>query len=254
MKRNILNKVVVYGALVLATFTTSCASKRNAAVSKKTKAETEMVNNSIRSFEMNNLTFHSFSGRAKAKIKMDNNTHDATAHIRMQKDKAIWISVTALLNIEVARVLITPDSVQILTKFPKRESIKKPFSYIYQYTNPGVSFSTLQDVLIGNLSTDLLRSEGVQVATADEEVIIAGKKNDLSFQYGMNELKRPFATRLADERANQQLEVSYGDFGTFDGYVFPQRFVLKVAGEGVDILANLQYNRVTFNESLDMPF
>lgn len=238
--------------MLLALLFSSCGSKRSA--SRGVNPTAVALDNTVKSFEMSNLTFHTFSGRAKAKIEFEDNKHDATAHIRIDRDKAIWISVTSLFNIEVARVLITPDSVRILNKFPRRELIEKPFSYIYQYVNPGMSFRTLQDILVGNVSTELLRSEEVQIATSDEEVIIVGSKGGLTFQYGMNEFQRPFATIIEDKQIDQQLDVAYNQYSDVDGHVFPQRFVLHIAGDGMEIKADLEYNRLRFNERIDMPF
>lgn len=252
MKRNILSKSLGF-LVLLAVFFSSCGSKRNA--SKGVNPAAVEVDNTVKSFEMSNLTFHTFSGRAKAKVELDGDKHDATAHIRMDRDKAIWISITSLFNIEVARVLITPDSVKILNKFPRRELIEKPFSYIYQYVNEGMSFRTLQDILVGNVSTELLRSEQVQIATSDdEEVIVIGSKGGLAFQYGMTKFQRPYATIIEDRQVDQQLDVAYNQYSEINGHVFPQRFVLHIAGDGLDIKADLEYNRLTFNERVDMPF
>lgn len=251
MKRSILNKGIIFYILLLMFFS-SCGTKRNA--SKNVNPTAVEMDNTVKSFEMSNLTFHTFSGRAKAKVEFENNKHDATAHIRIDRDKAIWISVTSLFNIEVARMLITPDSVRILNKFPRRELIEKPFSYIYQYVNPGMSFRTLQDILVGNVSTELLRSEEIQIATSEEEVIIVGSKGGLTFQYGMNEFQRPFATMIEDRKIDQQLEVAYNQYSDVNGHVFPQRFVLHIVGDGLQIKADLEYNRLTFNERVDMPF
>src|SRR5690606_9829395 len=108
-----------------------------------------------------------FSGRAKTKIEMGKNIQDVTLNVRIERDKAIWLSVTAILGVEVARILITPDSVKILNKL-QGEYIAKPFHYIYNYTNRGVTFAILQDLLMANVSSNLLRTNDVQVASATD--------------------------------------------------------------------------------------
>ncbi len=242
--------------LLVAVFTSACSSKRKLAKKQEDldKTTAVAVDNSIKTFEMSNLDYLTFSGRAKAKVAFDKATHDATAHIRIERDKAIWISVTALLNIEVARVLITPDSIKIQTKYPKKELIAKRFSYVYNFINPSLSFKSLQDILVGNLSTELLRAGQVQVASSGEDVVIVGAKNSLNFQYGMNEKNRPYASKMEDRKLAQVLDIAYQEYVSTNGHLFPQHCVLKVQGEGLNLQADLRYNRLTFNEKIDMPF
>lgn len=232
----------------------SCSSRRKTAKGGKVPTAEVAADNSIKTFELSNLDYFTFSGRAKAKVTMGKSSHDATAHIRIQRDKAIWISVTALLNIEVARVLITPDSIKIQTKYPKKETIARPFSYVYNYINPGITFKSLQDILVGNLSAELLRSSQVQVASSGDDVVIMGAKENLLFQYGMNAQNRPYATKIEDKQLGQLLDASYDQYSSFEGHIFPQRFILNVQSDGLQVKADLQYNRLIFNEKLEIPF
>lgn len=240
--------------LIVGMVASSCSSRRKTVKGGEVPTAEVSTDNSIKTFEMSNLDYFTFSGRAKAKVTMDKSTHDATAHIRIQRDKAIWISITALLNIEVARVLITPDSIKIQTRYPKKELISRPFSYVYNYINPGITFKSLQDILVGNLSAELLRSSQVQVASSGDDVVIVGVKENLMFQYGMNPQNRPYATKIEDKQLGQLLDASYDQYSSFDGHIFPQRFILNVRGEGLQVKADLQYNRLMFNEKVEMPF
>lgn len=249
MRKGILNKAGIW-LLFMLLLASSCASRKNAT---KVAESTVTTDRSIRSFEMNNLSFHTLSARAKAKISLWQKNHDVTANIRIDHGKKIWISVTAVLGIEAARILITPDSVRIINRF-RGEYIAKPFSYIYQFTNPSITFRTLQDIILGNTSVELLRSGDVQLASNEDEVFIVGKKNELAFQYGMNKLLRPQVFKLDDISARQQMEVAYEQYGDVNGYIFPQRLALNVRGEDVALQADLEYNRVQFDEVIEFPF
>lgn len=234
---------------------TSCKTKRKMTMpSHDTPTEISAANAaSIKTFEMNNLDFHTFSGRAKTKIEMGKNVHDVTLNVRIERNKAIWLSVTAILGVEVARVLITPDSVKILNKL-QGEYIAKPFVYIYNYTNPGITFATLQDLLMANVSSNLLRTENIQVASATDEFIVVGIKEQLSYQYRINKENRPFNFILQEVGGTHNLEAFYGNYANTDGYNFPQNIALNIVGEDVSLKAQLGYNRVTFNENIEMPF
>lgn len=250
MKRNILSKLSLVLAVLILAY--SCASKKSA-VKKDNSGITAKGKDLLSTYELNNLNFITFSGRAKAKVQYGEESQNVTLNVRMERDKAIWISVTALLGIEVARVIITPDSVKIMNRL-QSEYVAKPFSYIYKYTNPGVSFKMLQDILIGNISTELLRTDQLQIATSDDDVQVIGVKEGLTFHYGVNKSNRPFAFNLMELGKSNKLDVQYSDFAVIDGHNFPQRFTLNIEGSGVKVSSDMLYNKSEFNNTVELPF
>lgn len=233
---------------------TSCKTKRISMPSNDTSGEISVADAAnIKTFELNNLDFYTFSGRAKTKVELDKKVHDVTLNVRIERDEAIWLSVSAILGIEVARVLITPDSIKILNRL-QGEYIVKPFAYIYAYTNRDVTFAMLQDLLMANVSSNLLRAADVQVATATDEFIVVGIKEQLSYQYRINKENRPFNFILQEVGGIQNLEAFYGDYVNTNGYNFPQNIALNIVGENVSLKAQLDYSRVSFNGNMQMPF
>jgi hypothetical protein len=57
------------------------------------------------------LKYNWFFAKAKIEIEDSKNNNTVNAIIRMKKDSVIWISLNAILGIEVSRILITPDTV-----------------------------------------------------------------------------------------------------------------------------------------------
>jgi len=251
VRRNIWTKLgfLVLTVLIIA----SCASKKRVAKKDELLPRASTEAELLKNYELSNLNFHTFSGRAKAKLQVGEESHNATVNIRMDRDKSIWISVTALLGVEAARVLITPDSVKIMNKL-RGEYIAKPFSYIYNYTNKGVSFRMLQDILVGNMTVDLLRTDQLQVATSSDDVQVIGIKDGLTFHYGVNNKNRPFTFNLIELGKNQKLETTYSDFADISGYNFPQRFTLNIEGAGDKVSADMLYNKSEFNSAVETPF
>ncbi|WP_313513622.1 DUF4292 domain-containing protein [Sphingobacterium sp.] len=250
MRRNILSKIsLVLAVLMLAS---ACASKK-ASVKKEDAAATAKGKDLLSTYELNNLNFITFSGRAKARVQFGEETQNVTLNVRMERDKAIWISVTALLGIEAARVLITPDSVKIINRL-QSEYIAKPFSYIYRYTNPGISFRMLQDILVGNISTEMLRTDQLQIATSEDDVQVIGVKDGLTFHYGVNKSNRPTLFNLMELGKSNKLEAQYSEFAVIDGHNFPQRFTLNIEGSGAKVSSDMLYNKSEFNKSVELNF
>lgn len=245
------NKIVIVGLGIA--ILTSCVARKTTS-KLPASSEATAISSSTTDYLINNLDFHSFSGRAKAKVEMGKDNQDVTIHIRIQRNKAIWMSVTGtFLNVEGVRLLITPDSVKIMNKL-QGEYIAKPFSYIHRYTGAGVSFGVLQDLLLANVSSDLLRTEKLTVAQATEDVQIVGVKEDLAFQYSLNDKYRPKVFRMTPVGTSNSLEAYYSSFNEVTGYNFPQNQNIKLKAPSIDVTAILNYNKIEFNQELDMPF
>lgn len=229
----------------------SCASKRKTVNNSNVHTSVIATNEG---YSINNLDFRTFNGRAKTRIEFGEEKQDVTMHVRIDRDKAIWISVTAtLINHEVARILITPDSIKIMNKMYS-EYMLKPFDYIHKYTGKGIDFSILQDLLVANVNKKLLRTTELTVASAADEMQLVGVNDGLSFQYSLNENKRPRVFRLSEIGANESLETFYSSFAAVTGYNFPQNQNINLNASSVRLKALLNYNKLEFNELLEMPF
>ncbi|MBL4669130.1 MAG: DUF4292 domain-containing protein [Flavobacteriales bacterium] len=80
-------------------------------------------------------------------------------HLRIRKDSTIWMSITPLLGIEMARVIITKDSVKFLNRVSK-EYFLGNFSYINQVFGTDLDYQMLEALLIGN-SLDFEENEKI---------------------------------------------------------------------------------------------
>lgn len=89
---------------------------------------------------------------AKSKFSFQSKTQDfdnTNVNIRMKKDSLIWISVTGI-GFEVARGLITKDSIIFLDKFHK-EYFAFNYEQLSKKYNFDLNFALLQSIIIGNL-------------------------------------------------------------------------------------------------------
>lgn len=258
MRNNTWNKFVFIA--VVAMTLSACASKKklvkpaeggNLTVEDNTLAEKRRT---IQKLLGTNINYTTFSGKAKANLDMQSSNYDVTANIRIERDKRIWISVTALFGIEAARVLITPDSVQILNKL-QSEYMVKPFSYMYRFASPDLTFANLQDIFVANLSKNLLADvEKIDFEQELSLIRLKGNKNDLSFAYELNNQNRPNVFRLSQVNKEQSLEAHYAEFGMVSDQIFPMVLQLVISDGKQRIKTDFKYNRVAFNEAVDMPF
>lgn len=73
------------------------------------------------------------------------------ANVKIKKDSVIWLSISPALGIEVFRVIITPDSVKMISKIPNdKYYYEGDFNVIRDMVNMDLNFGMIQDILVGN--------------------------------------------------------------------------------------------------------
>ena len=123
------------------------ACKQHEEVSKE-KLEHFSAKELIEQLDKNEFRFKSISTKVEIEF-IDEKSTSFKAHLRVQKDSVIWISITPLFGIEMARVMITQDSVMLMNRV-KAEYFKGDFAYINKMFNVELDFEMLQALLVGN--------------------------------------------------------------------------------------------------------
>lgn len=255
MGKSISNNVFFFLALGVSVF--SCASRKELASPtegnerKVSRAERQHIMNSVIEQQ---LDFRTFSARAKSRITINNKeTYDVTANIRIVRDEAIWVSVTAMMGIEAGRLLITPDSVKIINRL-RGEFHAKPFDYVYTFASRELDFSSLQDLLVGNVIAPAL-GPNVDVSVIETGgSILRGGKTDLAYLIQLGENSRPALTLLEEVEQDQRLEATYTEYSRFDERLAPGGVTLSIYGGRHHIQSQMSYTRVAYDEALEVPF
>ena len=253
MKRNILNKIAVACLMIIAA---SCSSKKLVVVKRPdidtAAVKADDVSTRLAAIRAKQVTFNTFSGKAKTKLDINGNDNDVTLNIRISRDQKIWISITAIAGIEVARAQITPDSIQVINRLQSLY-LKKPFSYIYGYASKQVNFKTVQSLLVGNAIGELLnesatfRSEGANTA-------VTGNLEGLIYKLLLGADLKVTQTNLSNPAVRQLLQVTNNVFIQANNRVIPSQIDIASTAGNNKIQANLRYTRAEFDLPLEYPF
>ena len=254
MKKNILNK----GILILVIFLAfGCKTRKQAVPLTKGPQTTETnatfsKSDVLKEISDKQIDFNTLLIKAKADLTINKNSNDVSMNIRMQKDKTIWISVTAIAGIEVARALITPDSIKIINRI-ESTYIRKPFSYVYQFASKQVNFKTLQDLFIGNaIEGSLTLSSTLNLNGGQTH--LKGDLSGLAYLLIFNENYALLQSNLNDKAASQTLAVNYSEPRIVSGQEFPHAISIKSNASNKSISIDLHYNHVGLNEPVEFPF
>ncbi|TFF38308.1 DUF4292 domain-containing protein [Mucilaginibacter psychrotolerans] len=253
MTKNTLSKITLLLLLIVAA---SCKSKKLVEVSRPTKDTATVVPNNkaekLADIRSRQSTFNTFSGKAKTKLDINGNDNDCTLNIRVSRDQKIWVSITAIAGLEVARALITPDSIQVINRF-QSIYLSKPFSYIHRFAGRQISFKTLQALLVGNAIDGLLNQDAL-LTPDGSNTVITGNLQGMVYKLLLGPDMKATQTNLANEAAGQTLEVANRVFIQADNRIVPSQIDIASAVPGNKVLVNLRYTQVEFDRVLEYPF
>lgn len=253
MSRGIWNKWIWIA--VVSTGLLACKTKKAIVTLPKNDSSTmagTRKSETLVLLKKNDLSFNTLSLRGKAGLNINGNSNNVSMNIRMKKDEMIWVSVTAIAGIEVARVLITPDSIKVRNNF-QSVYLKKPFNYIHAFTNKQVSFKLLQSMFSGNTIDDFMveQSELEQLNGVWE---LKGQQQDLAYRVLFNTLLKVSENNLNDVKSGKALKVVYGDYQKVIDDLFPSSMQISSMAGIKQIAINLDFSKIERNVSLDFPF
>ncbi|MEM7161472.1 MAG: DUF4292 domain-containing protein [Bacteroidota bacterium] len=99
--------------------------------------------------EKNLFEYETISFKTDVKIDVKGEKKSFKNTIRIKKDSAIWMSISPALGIEVARAIITRDSIKLIDKWNDQYYLGE-FDYINDQFDTDLNFDILQDILVAN--------------------------------------------------------------------------------------------------------
>jgi len=256
MRRNTLNKLLIAACLLAIV---SCKARKQVVVPSvavtSPPANTTKPVNPIDAIKAQQLNFNTFSAKANTELSIDGDNNDVTLNIRIARDKKIWVSVVKriLVDIEIARVLITPDSILLVNKFQGLYT-KKPFSFIHTYGGKQFNYKTLESLLVGNALPEILNDKSTAIQKDNGSTILSGSLQNVVYKLLLGIDLRAAQLNLSNPAEAQTLQVNDKEFIQVGNKTVPSRIDIQSAIKDKKIQVNLQYSKVDFDQQLDFPF
>lgn len=253
MKRNTLNNLLI---IALLTLMVACKTKKAVVVVPPAAKAPVVVNDkkaeNLKLLKSKDVPFNTLSLKGKVNVNMNGNAQDANITIRIKKDEKIWVSITAFAGIEVARALITPDSVLVRNNI-QALSVKKPFSYLNTFTSKQITFKMLQSVITGNTIADFNNDQSALDMNAGL-FVLSGNKADLAYKIFFNSLLKSSEVDLNDVKAGQALKVTYSDYQQVIDGLYPSVLTINSISGKKKTNLTFDFSKIERNTTLDFPF
>lgn len=225
----------------------SCSTKREMSGIKMMSA-----NNIIKEVDENRFEFDNLEATMGISMKGDN-IHSLKGQLRMQNDSVIWISLSLKIGIEVARVMITDDTIKFVNR-NTRTYIDESLEIINNALPVEASLQFFQDLLVGNLS-NINNDDRYKVTIEDGRYRLGNDSTELisnniwvtpnSFKISRYNIKENYG--------NNVIELQYGEFQEVGGKLMPSKINLELSfGEKMSLEIN--YSDIKSGEKLNFPF
>ncbi len=211
----------------------------------------------------NELKYDWLFAKADAEVKIDGEDHKLDIRVKAKKDSAIWISIQAIGLIDIAKLLITRDSVKMVV-YIKKQYFKGDFNYINQLLNADLDFDLIQAALIGN-SADFDDDDAKMKPVIDREncnyLLSTVRKRKLRrITSGQDSLKRSLQTmrlnpdnykiisnNFEDASTNRSFHAKYENFIAPDSVFAPHTVNIEIKAEKkIDL--KISYVRIEINQ------
>lgn len=210
--------------------------------------------NMLSSIRSNIISFSTFSAKLKVDFESESKQMAGiNAVIRMQKDSVIWISASLPVIGEVARAIITPDSLKAIDKFHKKQYLRA-IKDANDVLNIPFDFKTLQDLIVGNpvYLTDsiyqVIKTPSV-ISFSCDSTLFTSLFNVFADDYVLQQSK----VMDKDSARKRSCELTYGEYKSENGHKFATRRRIFVEEKSFTKV-NMDFNKVDFDQPVSFPF
>ncbi len=232
------------------------------------------ANHLIREIEDNKFDFDNLEAKfdVKYKDKYNGSIVRLKGQLRMQNDSAIWVSISLNLGVELARVMITDDSVKFINRTDKIYHTigTKAFDSILLNQDPPIDnpLRWVQDILTGNINIVkdgkyqvLIENDKYKMATRNkrQKDMMSNDRNIFvtpeTFKVSRYEIIKNLPTGRPDkEEWYRYLEMGldYDNFKNINGKLIPSKITLEGASFTGSI--EIDYTEIKIGEKVEFPF
>jgi len=209
------------------------------------------VQDVLTTIKNNELPFKELSAKLKTKVVSSSLNQSFTTNIRWKKGEKIWLSMS-IIGIEGARVLITKDSIKIMDKINNRY-ILKPLSYIKQKTLVDLTFTDIENLLLGQLIfTEASKTKYANNAT--NITLTSDAERFLTSILVDKNTKLPTSLFVTDKKYTQTIESSYANYQPQFGKSFSMDRDLKIKSGLEAFQMTVKFQSIEIKQNLEYPF
>lgn len=249
-------------------FVASCKTTKTTPVAD-TKTNVDFKNARVLAnhLKTNEFSFVWLNAKFNCETTIDSSNHSFKVAMRAKKDSIMWFSISPAMGIEVARAIVTKDSVKLINRL-NNTYFTGGFDYISKLLQADLDYEALQSLLIGNSTEFYDEDEKLRASIDNKQYVLSTvRKRKLKKAIERNkELKEPVQsiwldpntfkiTQLLfkDFNTNREFQANYYDYKAVDSTAFPHKILYHIKAEK-NVFINIEYTKVEKSEQQKFPF
>lgn len=259
-------KVLLLFVIPVALLQQGCSTERRAIKAPLKEEGADFLFDKLKQSEIH---FSDLSAKFSAEYTVDKKKTSLSGQLRIRHDSLIWISISPLLGIEMARMELTNDSAKYLNRIGSTYFLRD-FAYINELLNKTLDFDMVQAFLLGNdfsfyengkfragidnWSYKLMTAErhklrkymrkNEEVASIPLQHIWLDPSNFKITQILVKEI----------ENDNRKFEADYAGFQLISGQLFPTELNFNIETGTKKVNIKVSYSKIVINQEQSFPF
>ena len=202
------------------------------------------------------IDFNTFNAKIKISYYGQEENQNVTAYLGIKKDSIIFIQIKGDFGIVGLQAKITKDSVTVVSKIPNNKYVQyRSIAYLQEVTQIPFTFSTLQDLLIGNpvfLDSNIVSYRNTNndqllvfmIGNVFKNLLTLDKDSHLVLHSKLDDV---------DIQRNRTCDITLSQYKPVNGFQFSTYRNISVA-EKSKLDVNMEFKEYTFNEMLKYSF
>jgi hypothetical protein len=258
-------RILIFSLFLTSLLISSCSTKKNI-IRQPLREEGEAY--LLGKLTESELKFDWLTARCNVAVIDDKKSKtEFNGQIRMKADSVLWISLSPALGIEVARLMITSDSIKFINRLDKNY-FTGDFDFISNKFQTTVDFDILQAIILGNdmhsyenesFRAGIDRMEYKLQSTNRHKNRKFHKQKDNPKILVQNIWLNPDNFKITRINLkefgedNKRLQADYSSFKAIDSQLFPSTLIIEIQSEK-KLTVEINFTRLELNSAQVFPF
>ncbi|WP_340076103.1 DUF4292 domain-containing protein [Leptobacterium sp. I13] len=205
----------------------------------------------IRNHYNNELAFKTIRGRMKIDYNDGGKSESFSLSMRMEKDKAIWLSAT----LSLVKIYITPTRVSFYNKLDN-SYFDGDFSYLSNLLGTEMDFKKVQNLLLGQAIFNLKEEKYKSSVSNNNYQLKPSRDIELfkklflikpgNFKMALQQIAQPNRNRL--------LNINYKTYQKVDNKLVPNEIMIEAEEQTSKINIAIEYRNIEFDQRVSFPY
>ena len=200
--------------------------------------------------------FEYLNTKTKIQYKDADRSVSTSATIRIKKDSIIWMSLTPFLGIEVARAIITQDSMVLMNRL-NREYMVYEFQSLSEKFQFEISYDLIQSMILGHMPLEY--QELNEIVSSKQYYIVKQKSGPYSIEnYFNKEWMKLQKVEVSEEPKKNKMTLEFDNHVKVENFTIPYHSLISLDYEhGKEVInteVNIKHGHAELASMLRFPF